>query len=139
MSDAVRVQGLNEFRKAVKQIDKELPKALRLAFNAAADELVADTQRRVRKRSGRAARSVRAKSTQTKARVSAGGNRAPYYPWLDFGGRVGRRNSVRRPYIGREGRYLYRSYFTMKRGGKIQDRLDDELRKVVRQSGLEVT
>jgi hypothetical protein len=35
-----------------------------------------------------------------------GGRRAPYMPWLDFGGAVGPARSVTRPFI-RRGRYLY--------------------------------
>jgi hypothetical protein len=58
------------------------------------------------KRSGRAAASLKPRSTQTSVRVAAGGTKAPYYPWLDFGGRVGPRKSVRRPFIG-DGRYIY--------------------------------
>jgi hypothetical protein len=39
-------------------------------------------------------------------RVGIGGRRAPYYPWLDFGGKTGPKRSVERPFY-KEGRYLY--------------------------------
>ena len=43
------------------------------------------------------------------ARIEAGGSKVPYYPWLDFGGRVGRRKSVHRPFL-KDGRYIYDAF-----------------------------
>jgi hypothetical protein len=64
---------------------------------------------------------VRALATQESASVAAGGAKAPYYAFLDFGGSTGRGHvagvpdsgSVKREWFGRggsgagEGRYLY--------------------------------
>lgn len=108
--EAIRVTGLREFRANLKKLDNDLPKALRMAFNGAADVVVNDARPRVAKRSGKAAGTVKARSTQTASRVVGGGNKAPYYPWLDFGGRVGRNHSVTRPFL-KEGRYIYDAYF----------------------------
>lgn len=134
---SVRIEGLNEFRRGLKEMDRNLPKALRLAFNDAADIVVSDARPRVARKTGRAARSVRARSTQSFARVSGGGNRAPHYPWLDFGGRVGRRRSVRRPFL-KEGRYIYASYFRALRSGDFQKALEDGITDVARQAGIEL-
>lgn len=106
--DAIQIEGLREFQRNLKTIDRELPKTLRKSFNEAADLVVQRARKRVPRDSGRAAKSVRASSTQKEARVKGGGKRAPYYPWLDFGGRVGRNLSTRRRYMG-GGRYLYSS------------------------------
>lgn len=108
--EAIRVTGLREFQRSLKKLDAELPKALRMAFNGAADVVVNDARPRVAKRSGKAASTVKARSTQTASRVVGGGNKAPYYPWLDFGGRVGRARSVVRPFL-KHGRYIYDAYF----------------------------
>lgn len=108
--EAIRVTGLREFRANLKKLDNDLPKALRMAFNGAADVVVNDARPRVARRSGKAAGTVKARSTQTASRVVGGGNKAPYYPWLDFGGRVGRNRSVTRPFL-KEGRYIYDAYF----------------------------
>jgi hypothetical protein len=105
---AIKVEGLNEFVRNLKKMDRELPKGVRRAFNEAADIVVEDAVPYVPKRSGRAAASLRARSTQKLARVAGGGNRAPHYPWLDFGGRVGRNRSVEREFI-KSGRYIYPS------------------------------
>jgi hypothetical protein len=109
VAEAVSIVGLAEFRKGIKAMDRDLPKAVRIAFNDAADLIVSDARPEVASRSGRAKGTVKARSTQTSARVSGGSGRAPYYPWLDFGGRVGRRGSVRRPYLTK-GRYIYAAY-----------------------------
>lgn len=109
-SEAIKVSGLREFQRNLKKLDKELPKALRLAFNGAAQVVVEDARPKVARRSGKAAASVKARSTQTASRVVGGGNKAPYYPWLDFGGKVGRNRSVTRPFL-KSGRYIYDAYF----------------------------
>ncbi|HEY0700296.1 MAG TPA: HK97 gp10 family phage protein [Micromonospora sp.] len=134
MTDAIRVEGLSKFARALRKVDADAPKGLRIALNTGAQVVVDAAKARVPRRSGQAAGSLKARSTRTAVRVSGGGARVPYYPWLDFGGRVGRSRSVRRPFL-REGRYLYRAYFDN------QDRLADTLAKaltdVVRNAGLE--
>lgn len=138
MTSAVRIEGLRELQRGLKSLDRDLPKALRLAFNDAADIIVDDAKPRVPRLTGRAAGTVKARSTQTAARVTAGGSRAPYYPWLDFGGRVGRRRSVRRPFL-KDGRYIYNAYFRRRDSGEFQDALQDALVQVARRAGLGVT
>jgi hypothetical protein len=135
---AIRVVGLKEFQRNLKKLDHDLPKVLRLALNDVAEVVASDARSLVPRRSGRAAGSVKARSTQTLARVVGGSNRVPYYPWLDFGGRVGRRNSVSRPVI-EGGRYLYPAYFRQRDRGRVQDELSRALIQVARQAGIEVT
>lgn len=138
MTEAIKITGLNEFVRNLKSLDRDLPKAVRKAFNEAADVVVADARPRVPRRSGRAQRSVRSRSTQTAARVVGGGNKAPHYPWLDFGGRVGKGQSVRRPFK-RDGRYIYRSYFEKKASGQFERVMTTALVDVARSAGVEVT
>lgn len=107
--DAIRVDGLAQFSRALRQIDKDAPKELRLVANTAADVVAGRARTRVKRQSGRAQRSVKASSTRTLARVKGGGPRTPYYPWLDFGGRVGRKRSIKRKFI-KSGRYIYPAY-----------------------------
>lgn len=109
MADTVRIAGLKEFRGALKQLDKSLPKGLRTAFNGSADFLIGKVRPQIPKLTGRAAKSVKARSSQTEVRIAIGGRAAPWYPWLDFGGRTGRNRSVERTFI-KEGRYLYPTF-----------------------------
>lgn len=106
MTDPVRIDGLKEFQKALRDMDADLPKQIRVTLNRATDVVIQWAVPRIPKRTGRAAASVKARSSQREARVAIGGRRAPYMPWLDFGGKVGRNRSVERPFIKR-GRYLY--------------------------------
>lgn len=112
MTDLVqplRISGLREIQKALKDLDGESQKELRTALNEGAQIVVNVAQRRVPVLTGAARSSIRATSGQREARVSAGGKKAPYLPWLDYGGKVGRNRSVVRPFI-KGGRYLYPAY-----------------------------
>lgn len=136
-SDAIKIDGLKKFSKDLKKLDSDLPKMLRLALNEVADVIVDDAKPDVPHRSGKAARSVKAKSTRTAVRVAGGGSRAPYYPWLDFGGRVGRKKSVKRPFK-KKGRYIYAAYFRARDSGELTDTAEKALLKVVQAAGIEV-
>lgn len=133
--EPIRIHGLAEFRRALKKLDAAAPKGLRLAQNEAAQIVVDGTRKVMPRRSGRAAAAVKARSTQTATRVSAGSNRAPHVPWLDFGGRVGRNRSVQRPWR-KEGRYLYPTYRANR--DKLQRTLERALMQVVTAAGLDV-
>ncbi|HKX46589.1 MAG TPA: HK97 gp10 family phage protein [Planctomycetota bacterium] len=135
MAEAIRVEGLSEFARNLKSIDAELPKMLRVALNDVADLVVDDATPRIPRRSGRAARSVRARSTRTAVRIVGGGARVPYYPWLDFGGRVGRGGSIRRPFL-KDGRYIYDSYYRNK--PRFAELLEAKLIDTARAAGVEV-
>lgn len=138
MGEAIRIVGLKEFNRAVKKLDSDLPKLVRVALNKAADAVIDEARPDVPSRSGRAARSMRGQSTRTMVRVSAGGRRAPYYPWLDFGGRVGRRKATVRPFYT-DGRFLYPAYFRLRDNGRFVDIMSEALVDVATQAGLEVT
>lgn len=132
----IRVAGLAQFNRALKKISSESPKQLRLGMNDAAELLIRETLPLIPKRSGKAARSLKAKSTRTSARVGAGGRSAPYYAWLDFGGRVGRNRAVKRTFY-KEGRYIYPTLRRIK--PEILRKLEENLTHVAVSSGMDVT
>jgi len=115
----IRIDGLAQFVRNLRKIDRQLPALVRLAGNEAAELVIGTARPNVPRRSGRAAASLRPQSTRTETRVIAGGRRAPHYPWLDFGGGVGRRKRTRRQFL-KEGRYLYPAYFAKRDSGEIQ-------------------
>jgi hypothetical protein len=135
MPDPIRVEGLREFSQGLKRLDGDMPKVLRLALKGVGDVVVDDARPRVATKTGKARKSVRSKSTRTSSTIAGGGARAPWYPWLDFGGKVGRSRSVVRPFL-RQGRYIYRAYEAER--AHIPDLLGDALVGVARQAGLEV-
>lgn len=134
-SHSVRIDGLAEFNRALRKIDRDAPKGLRIAMNDSAKIIVDWARPRIPRRSGRAMRSVKASSTRTRARVVGGGPRVPYYPWLDFGGITGA-SGVSRPFQTR-GRYIYEGFFQNR--AKFTDKLEQSLRKIVTEAGLDVT
>jgi len=138
MAEPIKIQGLAEFNRNLRKLDSDLPKALRLAMNQAADVVIGYARPRVPRRSGKAAGSIKPQSTRTAVRVSAGGRKAPYYPWLDFGGRIGKRKSVKRAFL-KEGRYLYAGYYKARDSGELVDIMREALLDVARQAGVEVT
>lgn len=135
MADAVRIDGLDEFVRNLKRLDADLPKALRVALNAATNIVLDYARPQIPRRTGRAARALVARSTRTSARVVEGGRRAPYMPWLDFGGRVGRNRSVVRPFI-REGRFVYKA-LGVKRA-QFTAAVESALLDAARSAGIEV-
>lgn len=133
--EPVKITGLAEFNRNLKKLDADLPKALRMAHNEAAGLIVTYAKAHVPTRTGRAAGSLKARSTRTASRVSGGSNKAPYYGFLDFGGRVGPKRSVKRPFI-KEGRYLYPALSA--NYGKFADLLTEKLLEVAKAAGVEV-
>jgi hypothetical protein len=136
MYDPIKIVGLTEFRRELRKMDRELPKTLRKALNSASELVVETALPWVPRQTGRAALSLKARSTQTSARVAGGSARASYYPWLDFGGTVGRKKSVSRPFY-KHGRYMYKAYD--ERRDEIEEILQRALVDLAREAGVGVT
>lgn len=101
----IEVDGLKKLRAALRDVDQSFSKELGQAGKKAADIVAQAARQKVPVRTGRARDSIRSTAGRGGS-VAGGGARAPYYPWLDWGGRVGRNDSVSRPRL-KSGRYLY--------------------------------
>lgn len=135
--EPIRITGLRDLQRALKQADGESQKRLRVVLNKAADIVVDDAAQLVpRGASGAARASLKARSGQREAIAVGGSRKALYYPWLDFGGRVGKKRSVERKFI-KSGRYLYPAWSDNRK--KVLDLLADEIVEVAKSVGLEVT
>lgn len=133
MADEIRVEGLAELRRAFRDLDKEAKKGLRLA-NKSASEIVAEAARaKVPVRTGRARASVRATATQSSASVKEGGAQAPYVPWLDYGGAVGRNKATVRPFV-KGGRIIYPA--VRENEQRVVESYDDAIHAAIRAAGL---
>lgn len=133
--DPIKIKGLSEFNRALRKASADAPKELRVVLNESAGVVVRYAGPRVPTKTGRAAGSVRARSTRTASRVSGGSRRVPYYAWLDFGGRVGRARSVSRQWI-KTGRYIFEGYHVNKL--KFVDMLEAGLRRLAAGAGWDV-
>jgi hypothetical protein len=111
MQTRIYVENLGQVRAHLRRIEPSLLPEMTREMKAAADAAVVPAARsRINSRSGQAAGSLRATSRGNKGIfIVGGGARAPYYPWLDFGGTLrpvgARRNTQVRPFI-RRGRYI---------------------------------
>lgn len=98
MSLEVKVEGARELRSALRRADSTLPKEMAVIHKAIAEPVARDAARRVRSKSGRLARDVRALGTQKVARVAAGRASIPYAGPNHFGWPVG--STMRGTYAG---------------------------------------
>ena len=136
MADVIKVEGWADFNRNCRKMNADLPKMLRLVANDAADVVVDWAKPRVPVGdTGRAAKSVKAKSTRTEARVQGGSKAAPHYAWLDYGGRVGPRKSVHRAFH-KEGRYIYAGLAA--NNDTVHEVLLGGLLRVAESAGIEV-
>lgn len=137
MPEKITITGLREFQKALRSMDTGLPKMLRLVLNEATGVVIDWARPRIPSKTGRARASLKARSSQREARVSIGGNRAAWVPWLDFGGegRIKGRPAAR-PFI-KDGRYVYQG-LKVKRT-EVTEIMSAGLTQLAREAGLEVT
>lgn len=132
----IKIEGLKEFQRALKQMDGESQKRLRVELNKIAETVATGASRRVPRRTGRAAASYRAQSSQREGRVIAGGKKVPYVGWLEFGGRIGRDTATRRPFV-QSGRYLWPTVSANRT--TLEKALQGALIDLARDAGLEAT
>lgn len=132
--EPIKIEGIRDFQRALKNMDGESQKKLRLVWNEAADTVARGASRRVPVVTGAARKSLKAGSSQREARVKGGGRRAPYYGWLDFGGTAGR--GQRRRFI-QGGRYVYPAFAANR--DAIFEHLSEALSDLAQEAGLEVS
>jgi hypothetical protein len=136
MPDKIAIDGLRELQTQLRRADANLPKQLRLALNAAADEVIDYAQARFPRKSGQAAASLKSRSSQREARVGLGGRRAPYAPWLDFGGQGRHKGRPPKREFIKDGRYVYAGL--RERRPQIEQILERALGDVARDAGFTV-
>lgn len=133
----IEIKGIRDLQRALKSADANLPKQLRVALNEASNEVIDYATAHMPSRTGRARASLKARSSQREARVGMGGKRAPYAPWLDFGGEGKvRGRPAPRPFI-KSGRYVYKGLEL--RHDRITEIMSTALHDLARSAGLEMT
>lgn len=133
---SIDVSGIRQFARQVRQMDRELGKTVRVVLNSSAQLVVDRAGPKIPTRTGAARSSLKVRSSQREARVAAGGRRAPYYPWLDFGGSGPNNRPAPRPFYT-EGRYVYPS--VRENRDEITRTMSTGLADLARSAGLEVT
>lgn len=129
----VQITGLREFESALKKLDAGLMPELKAQFLGIANRIAGIIAGKVPVLTGAAAGSVTAHGTLKGAQITAGGARVPYYPWLDFGGSVGRGKANLRPFVP-EGRYMFPVIHSEREATEAAAK--DALRIVARSAGF---
>lgn len=93
MTTGIKIVGARDLRKALREVDKEAPKAISKVHKAIATRIATDAKRRASSRPrrepmGHIAPTITARGSQTKASIRAGGARAPDIFVQEFGGKV---------------------------------------------------
>lgn len=131
MADAIRIQGLDEFRQSLAAVEPAA--AIQMATQAAGAAIIADAKARVPRDSGAAQASIRGEQTPAGFTVVGGGGRAPYFGWLEYGGRL--RQGPDRP-RDRDGRYIGGAFKRYE--PQLQPALEAALTDELESAGLEV-
>ena len=138
--DTIRVQvhGWPEVRAKLGNLRGQLPAAVRAAAKDSAQLVVNDAKARMPigpGKGGHARSSVRSAATGRGYQVRSGGGRFVYVPFLEFGGRVGKKNSVYRKRV-KKGRYIYPALDAQR--ALMRRTLNRNLERAARRSGLSV-
>lgn len=138
----IRVKDIGKFVGALRKVKDDVPGQMKEGFLKIA-EIVADATRgKTPKRTGRAAASITARGKQRGAAIAVGGQKAPHYPWLDFGGSTGKGHIPGKGWSGaikrtmpEGGRYLYP---TIKDNSEtIRHETDALLERVIKGAGFD--
>lgn len=130
----IRIRGLREVISALRRIDADIPGEMKEGMTNVAESVASRVRSKVPVLTGRARDSVKGRGGQSKASIVAGGRAAPHYPWLDFGGRVGRNKSISRPFI-EKGRYIYPTI--AEHDADIRRETDELLKGLIKKAGFD--
>jgi hypothetical protein len=132
----IKVVGLEEFQRAVRGMDAGAQTMVKKILTEATGVVIDYARPRMPNRTGAARASLKAKQNARTADVSIGGARAPYVPWLDFGGQ-GRRpgRPPARPWL-KHGRYVYAALDAKRTA--VEDILTDGLTQLALDAGLDL-
>lgn len=131
----INIDGLQDFNRDLEKLEDKLPDIAQSVGEEISDIIVRFAKSRVPKgRSGKARSSIQSETKRDIVRVIGGSPRVSYYGWLEFGGTVGRGDSVRRKWE-RKGRYIYEGYF--KNRARLPELLEQATNKGLKEVGLD--
>lgn len=132
----LKVTGLGDLQKAVATLGPAGERELYAVMGSASKLIVAAARPLVPERTGRARGSLKVVPSNKKIAIQAGGDVAPYFGWLDFGGRVGRKKHTWRTRTD-GGRYVYPTYH--RHVDDIDKLMQAAIKRITAAAGLEMT
>lgn len=129
--EMIKVYGLSELSRALKRLDAELPKHMRVRLKGIAERVAAIVRERVPSVSGNLARNIKARATRTRASVAS---TADYAAVNEFGGwpKPGPGGSGY-PFV-KAGRYVFPAVEAQR--SRIEDELIAALNETISEAGL---
>lgn len=128
-TDPIRITGLKDFQRSLKEAEATLPRTLRLIFNEAADVVVDAASPNVPRRTGALRASLRATSQQRSARVTLGkGKTAQFAGVIEFGD-----PKRGRPFV-KGGRAIYPGF--VRKRAEVLDVMTAGLNRLADEAGL---
>lgn len=136
--DIIRIEGLVQLQRQLKELDGESQKELRVLFNEVAEYVAAGARLRATVKSGKLRGSIRVLSGQRQAIVAGGSGRVKYFGFIDYGGKAGPRSGQGAQKHGRafipRGRILYAAFDA--RRNAVQEMLNVKFAAFLRRKGL---
>lgn len=124
----IRVDGLKELGRALKQLEDGLQKEIPRALKPIADRVADKAKSRINSKTGRLAASIRPYATQRAAGVRMGSKAVAYAGPVEFGG-----YPKGRPYI-KEGRAIYPTF--VEEAPRFEREMVEALSGLIRRTGL---
>lgn len=131
----LKVSGLRDLQASLAAAARDTNAAMVDAIGDSMKGVVARARPLIPSLSGRARASVQVDRGPHGATITAGGPRVLYFGWLDYGGRVGIKKSVSRPFLP-DGRYLWPAF--TRQYDDLVDNVSTGVFRVIEQDGLEV-
>lgn len=126
MADKIRIEGLRETARSLKQVEDGLQKELRQILKKGSEMVAGRGRAAWPRRTGRMGSKIKARATQREASIVLN---HPGAGAVDFGGYPGRRDFVP------EGRYLYPEFKAAK--PELERQLEGEINSLIRRAGLD--
>lgn len=130
LAKPIRVEGLAEWQSALGRFSQTAGDQVDRMMAMVADD-IADEARPMIPRGPTGA--ARASLGTRDGLITGGGGRVPYFGWLVFGGRVGRRESIRRDFVA-GGRWIWPTW--AKRRTDILTAMEQQMAEAARGAGL---
>ncbi len=127
--ETIRIDGLRELSRALKQLEDGLQKEIGTVFKGAATKVASIAKGRINSRSGRLAGSITPFGTQRQAGVRMGKASIPYAGPYEFGG-----YPKGRPFMA-EGRAIYPTF--KEQAPVVQRDIEDGLKSLIRKYNLD--
>lgn len=134
---SVRVTGLNELVRALKQVDSGLPKEMRGVSLSVAQTVTEQARSRgfsLGSVAAKAAPSLRASGRQAGAGVTVGGSAYPWALGAEFGGQGRPTTQQFQPHLGRTGYFVYPTIRDNQ--AEIEEAYADGVDALLRKAGL---